>query len=626
VSQADLEILISARSGASYGVTLRFRRPEVGQDKAFSASWTLDEAALRQRGHDPVAYGEEMAAQLLAGSGTRSFLDQALAVAASLQTPMRLRLFIGPDASTLHSLRWETLRLPGAAAPLAVGEWVRFTRYLDSDNWGAVVVRPRSDLRGLIVVASPDVAGARLAEVRTTQELDAARAGLAGIPATELARRGEVTLPNLLAHLRGGCDILYMVAHGAIVDGEPQILLERPDGGRAWTSGRKMAVQMGELAQPPSLAVLVSCQSAGVGGQRLAQDDGALAGLGPRLAAAGVPAVVAMQGNVSMETIAAFMPVLLAELRRDGQVDRAMAVARGAVRERPDWWMPVLFTRLSDGRVWLPGSPDSLPEIPRQNYEPETVYIPAGTFRMGADDPAALPPERPAHDVLLSAFRIGKYPITVRQYAAFIKARKEYPAPSGWFNREPPAGRLEQPVTEVSWQDAIAYCAWLSQQTGRCYTLPSEAEWEKACSNDFSRSVPQGTTKVVTTNKYPWGDEWSDGRCNAAGSDTTPVTAHPAGASAYGVEDLLGNVQEWTRSLWGSQLRKPDFVYPYDPADGREVTDPVQLPAQVRLVHRGGSFESQPADLRVSARNNALPDSKLAWRSFRVVMILEEIK
>ncbi len=623
MSQADLEILISTHGGTSYGVTLRFRRPDAGQDKVLAAPWTLTEAALLAREHDPAAYGEELAAQLLAEPAARSFLDQALAVAASQQTPLHLRLFISGEAEALHSLRWETLRLPGSVAPLAVGESVRFSRYLDSDNWRPVMAAPQATLRAVIAIASPDVAGTTLAEVRTEQELAAACAGLTGIATVELATRGQATLPNLLARLRDGCDILYLVAHGMIVEGEPQVLLEREDGSRAWTSGRDLAARLGDLAKLPSLAVLVSCQSAGADGQWLSQDDGALAGFGPRLAAAGVPAVIAMQGNFLMDTAARFMPVFLAELRRDGQVDRAMAAARGAVRERPDWWMPVLFTRLLDGRVWLPGSPDALPEIGRQKFEPETVYIPSGPYLMGTDDPAAQPWERPQHSLDLPAYRIGRYPVTVREYAAFIKDQREHPAPPGWLNREPLADPLDHPIVNVSWRDAIAYCAWLSQRTKRRYTLPSEAEWEKAALSRQGDKVT-GWQGNLVKGRYPWGDEWSDGRCNAAGSGTTAVTAHPAGASAYGVEDLLGNVQEWTRSLWGSQPGQPDFAYPYDPADGREVADPAQLPAQARLVHRGGSFRSLPADLRVTTRGNALPDSRLAWRGFRVAMRLEE--
>jgi hypothetical protein len=72
---------------------------------------------------------------------------------------------------------------------------------------------------------------------------------------------------------------------------------------------------------------------------------------------------------------------------------------------------------------------------------------------------------------------------------------------------------------------------------------------------------------------------------------------------------LWQTVQQCTRSLWGSQ---PEFGYPYDPADGREVTDPAKLPAPARLVHRGGSFKSAPAELRGSARGNYSPDGKSA--------------
>jgi len=372
VSQADLEISVFHRSADDFGVTLRFRHPAAGQDKSASGVLALDEAALGQVQHDATAYGERLAAQLFASPGLRSFLDQTLAVAASQQTPLHLRLFIHPDATALHALRWETLRLPGSATPLATGEWVRFSRYLDSAGWRPTRTVERAALRALVAVASPDMAGTALAEVRIDRELAAARAGLGDIPTVELAGRGQVTLSALLARLRDGCDILYLAAHGALVDGEPQILLEREDGGRAWTAGSELAARLGELASPPSLVVLVSCQSAGADGQWLAQDGGALAGLGPRLAAAGVPAVVAMQGNLSMDTAAAFMPAFLRELRRDGQMARAMAVARGAVRARPDWWMPVLYTRLEDGRVFeLPNAADDslfdLPALPQRD-------------------------------------------------------------------------------------------------------------------------------------------------------------------------------------------------------------------------------------------------------------------
>jgi len=561
MSQADLEIFLFQRSPENYGLTLRFRHPAAGQDQMLpGAAWTLDEAALRQREHDPAAYGEELAAQLCAAAETRGFLDQALAVAAGQRIPLHLRLFISDEAAALHSLRWETLRLSSRAAPLATGEGVRFSRYLDSDNWRPAAVRPQGSLRALIAVASPDLAGTTLAEVRTADELSAARAGLAGIHAVELATRGQVTLPNLLARLRDGCDILYLVAHGMIVDGEPQVLLEQADGSRAWTPGAELAAQVAGLARPPSLAALVSCQSAGADGQWLSSDGGALAGLGPRLAGVGVPAVVAMQGNVTMASAAAFMPLFLRELRRDGQVDRAMAVARGAVLNRPDWWMPVLFTRLIDGRIWTPSSPDALPEIPRQNFEPETIYIPEGSFLMGTDDPAAQPWERPTCPVELPAYRIGRRPVTNREFYEFTRQARRLAEPEwGWQGEKPVGEQLAQPVAGVTWNDALAYCQWLSQQTGRSYGLPSEAQWEKA----------------------------------ATGS--------------YGCQELAGGVRQWTRSLWGERRKEPDTPYA-SPGDGPDRND-LAAPGVVRRVYRGAAGADEAADQRPTARRGAAPDS-----------------
>jgi formylglycine-generating enzyme required for sulfatase activity len=273
-------------------------------------------------------------------------------------------------------------------------------------------------------------------------------------------------------------------------------------------------------------------------------------------------------------------------------------------------------------------SPDIGPDFAVKSFEPETIFIPAGPFRMGNADAAAPAAERPQHTLALPDYRIGKYPVTVAEYAAFVKetravewANSSTAKKAGWFNLEPPKDKLDHPVTGVSWFDALAYCAWLSGKTGRRYTLPSEAEWEKAALTRQGDKVTGWQGDRVQA-RYPWGDEWEDGRCNAASDGTTAVTAHGAGASGSGVEDLLGNVQEWTCSLWGRQPGRPDTGYPYDPADGREATDPAKLPAQARLVHRGGSFKSAPADLRITARGNATPDSRIAWRGFRVAMLV----
>lgn len=260
-------------------------------------------------------------------------------------------------------------------------------------------------------------------------------------------------------------------------------------------------------------------------------------------------------------------------------------------------------------------------EFVRKPYEPETVEVPAGPFRMGSQPGPGIPDyETPPHELILPAYRIGTYPVTVREYAAFIKQVKTQAVPQNadWFNRQPPPDRLDHPVTHVTWHDAVAYCAWLSESTGRRYRLPGEAEWEKAARGRDGR-------------RYPWGNTWDAALVHlgettaavmlpAAGSTGAAVPARPGGASPYGCCDLLGNVQEWTGTLWGSQPETPEYGYPYDPDDGREVAPGSQLPPLARLVHRGGSFKSQPADLRSSARANYSPSSAIAWRGFRVVL------
>ena len=372
----DLEIALTRRDAASfgdadaaYGIELRFNDPasEADQRTTGAAAVRFDRETLRGFSLDPAAYGAYLAEQLLAGQDVHTFFDRAVAAAERANAALRLRLDIKPNAAELHTLRWETLRLPGAVAPLLAGQNVTFARYLSSLDWRPVRLRPEAELRALVAVADPaDVAKYRLAPVERDKELAAARAGLGDIAITELATRGQVTLDAIAEKLRDGCDILYLVAHGRLIDGEPWLFLEDAAGNVARVPGRELVARIQGLADRPRLAVLVSCQSAGTGAAAPAGDDPELVALGPRLAEAGVPAVIAMQGNVTMTTAADFMAAFFRELRRDGLVDRAMAVARGTVRDRPDWWMPVLFSRLKSGRIW--GSTDDplfgLPPLP----------------------------------------------------------------------------------------------------------------------------------------------------------------------------------------------------------------------------------------------------------------------
>jgi hypothetical protein len=368
MSIAELELSLARRDDDSYSLDMRYiqdpsRSRDLSQrsetDKSFFAREAVrfDRIQLSEREVDPAAYGELLVQQLFAEADARTFFDEAVVAAQANNLAIRLRLFIAPNASDLHDLRWETFRLPGADAPLLVSEQISFCRYLNSLDWRPVNLRPEGDLRALVVVSNPsDIQAYQLAELNVEQELQTAKAGLAGIQTMELAGRGQATLENILLRLGEGFDIFYLIAHGTLRRGEPAVCLESPDGTCAWTLGRELASNIREMTQRPSLVVLASCQSAGTGDTAAPGNGGALASLGPRLAEAGVPAVVAMQGMISVSTVQIFMPVFFGELQRHGLVDRAMAIARRHVGRQLDWWMPVLFMRLRSGRMaYRPG-------------------------------------------------------------------------------------------------------------------------------------------------------------------------------------------------------------------------------------------------------------------------------
>lgn len=355
----ELEVSLHRRDSGSYMVDFRLSQPNSEADNRlvqdampqFSTSFE----ALQNLAHDPVGYGKQLTEDFFADSSVKDAFAQALASAQSQDLSLRVRLLIGPSAPELQSLRWETLNNPRDGSPLCTSENILFSRYLSSLDWRPVRLRPQGNLCALAFIANPsDLADYSLAPVEIAGEYQRARDGLGSIP-VDLVPQPETdqraSLDTLVKRLRETeYDILYLVAHGAMVKDEPWLWFEDENGKVARTAGSELATRLKELTQRPRLVVLASCQSAG----KSAGD--ALRAIGPRLAEAGIPAVIAMQGNISMQTVAEFMPTFFQELSRDGQIDRAMAVARGDIRERPDYWMPALFMRLKSGRIWyVPG-------------------------------------------------------------------------------------------------------------------------------------------------------------------------------------------------------------------------------------------------------------------------------
>lgn len=356
---ADLEIGLHRREVEVYSVEFRFSQPESETDIRLGQGMArFDLAALDKLPAASPQYAQALSEALFADESVRSAFVQALTSAQTLNLPLRLRLLIGPSAPELHSLHWETLRHPQTGSSLCTDENILFSRYLSSLDWRPVPLRPKGELSALVVVANPSNLSdyQNLAPLDVAGEFERARQGLGAIPITYLPHAdSKATLHHLTTALREGHhDILYLVCHGALVRDEPYLWLEDDEGRAAVIPGSDLVTRLRELNQRPTLVILASCQSAGS-----PTHGAALSALGPRLSEAGIPAVMAMQANISLQTIAEFMPLFFTELQRDGQIDRALSVARGGARERPDYWMPALFMRLKSGRIWyVPGFGD----------------------------------------------------------------------------------------------------------------------------------------------------------------------------------------------------------------------------------------------------------------------------
>ncbi|GBQ67139.1 hypothetical protein AA103196_1607 [Ameyamaea chiangmaiensis NBRC 103196] len=240
------------------------------------------------------------------------------------------------------------------------------------------------------------------------------------------------------------------------------------------------------------------------------------------------------------------------------------------------------------------------------------IDVPPGRSVIGSD---THPNSQPVHAVRLAGYRIGRYPVTVAAYGAFVRE-------TGRAWTSPDAARAERanaPATDVTWYDACAYCAWLTQRwraEGRIAAdevvrLPTEMEWERAARGDH----PDESGAVV----YPWVGAWRAGWSNSAELGlNTPVAVGLCayGRSPYGADDMAGNIWEWTTTLWGPDMATPDFAYPYRD-DGREAPD---ADVSIRRVLRGGCFSSNRLKACCTYRGSLEPNGFWRGNGFRVVV------
>lgn len=215
----------------------------------------------------------------------------------------------------------------------------------------------------------------------------------------------------------------------------------------------------------------------------------------------------------------------------------------------------------------------------------EMVYIPGGTFTMGSppDEEGRKDSEGPVHQVTLSSFWIGRFPVTNEEYARYLKENPSAREPEYWGDRRFNQARL--PVVGVSWDEATAFAAWAG---GR---LPTEAEWEYAC-----RAGSTGPRYAQNLDAIGWYDENS-------GEQTHPVGSKEP--NAWGLHDMVGNVWEWCGDWFGSYEASPT-TNPSGPATG------------VKRVGRGGSWGNLARFCRSATRDRGQTDVRFNIVGFRL--------
>ncbi|MGO4172790.1 SUMF1/EgtB/PvdO family nonheme iron enzyme [Bosea sp. TAF32] len=222
---------------------------------------------------------------------------------------------------------------------------------------------------------------------------------------------------------------------------------------------------------------------------------------------------------------------------------------------------------------------------------PELTAIPPGSFQMGSNDLYEF--EKPVHPVTIRGFYLGTREISLDEWDRCVS--------EGGCNYRPDdrgLGRGKRPVTDIHWNDANAYLAWLSAKTGKRYRLPSESEWEYAA-------------RAGTTTTYPWGQTVEKDRANCLGCNDRPLrSAVPSGQyppNALGLYDMAGNAAEWVADCWSESYRNA-------PRDGSAYV----VPGCRERVLRGGSFNNDPRYLRSAARFKYEADVRFYTNGFRV--------
>lgn len=237
----------------------------------------------------------------------------------------------------------------------------------------------------------------------------------------------------------------------------------------------------------------------------------------------------------------------------------------------------------------------------------DMVFIPNGTFQMGSPntEQGRGNDEAPQRRVTVASFCMGKYAVTQAQWEA-VAALPQInlslnPNPSGFK-------AANRPVENVSWNEAMEFCARLAKKTGRAYRLPSEAEWEYACRAGTRTPFYFGETITTDLVNYNGNSTYGNAPKGIYRQQTTDVGSFPP--NAFGLYDMHGNVWEWSADAWHEN-------YQGAPSDGRVW----EGGSNIRM-HRGGSWSRNPQDCRCAFRVRLGVDDRYVSIGFRVAVAL----
>ncbi|OLP18944.1 hypothetical protein BST81_08510 [Leptolyngbya sp. 'hensonii'] len=247
----------------------------------------------------------------------------------------------------------------------------------------------------------------------------------------------------------------------------------------------------------------------------------------------------------------------------------------------------------------------------------DMILVPGGSFMMGSpeDEPERIDDEGPQHLVQVPPFFMGRYPVTQAQWrfvAGLPTVERELEPNPSYFtedNRSVEAGD-NRPVEQVSWYEAVEFCARLSAHTHREYRLPSEAEWEYACRSGTTTPFYFGSTLTTDLANYNGNYTYDDGPEGKYREETTPVDFFEY-ANGFGLCDMHGNVWEWCQDHWHNS-------YEGAPTDG---TAWLSENKDANRVIRGGSWDNDPRHCRSAFRFDYSPDVRSNDIGFRVVCI-----